>query len=245
MAMRSKNPAAFTLVELLTVIAIIGILAAIIIPVVGSVRQSARETQNLSNLRQIGTLYATYAADNKGAYPTAYANATGVSWRGLLNAYILPGADPTAQATAMRQLTNSPTAAIPNATGQGAHYSANTYLTADPASSASLAADGKGVLPVKAQWVIRPSQVILVADGTQSEAGGDAAPAFSKPDNWGTWTNVTKPYVYDAAKDTDTTAARGCLRFRNRGKLHAVHVDGSAKAYGQTDLTYGNIIPNS
>lgn len=45
---------AFTLIELLTVIAIIGILAAILIPVVSRVRQSARESVGLSNLRQIG-----------------------------------------------------------------------------------------------------------------------------------------------------------------------------------------------
>lgn len=57
--------AAFTLIELLTVIAIIGILAAIIIPVVGKVRESARKTQSLSNLRQIGQAVIMYAQDNR------------------------------------------------------------------------------------------------------------------------------------------------------------------------------------
>ncbi|EIP99965.1 prepilin-type N-terminal cleavage/methylation domain-containing protein [Opitutaceae bacterium TAV1] len=60
----------FTLVELLTVIAIIGILAAIIIPTVGKVRQSARLTTCVSNLRQIGVAFQLYAADNKSAFPT-------------------------------------------------------------------------------------------------------------------------------------------------------------------------------
>ena len=41
----------FTLIELLTVIAIIAILAAILIPVVGSVRASARSSVCQSNLR--------------------------------------------------------------------------------------------------------------------------------------------------------------------------------------------------
>ena len=44
---------AFTLVELLTVIAIIGILAAIIIPVVGQVRRAAKAGTNSSNIRQL------------------------------------------------------------------------------------------------------------------------------------------------------------------------------------------------
>jgi general secretion pathway protein G len=59
----------FTLVELLTVIAIIGVLAAIIIPVVGRVRDSARSTQCLSNLRQIGAASRLYADDHKGMTP--------------------------------------------------------------------------------------------------------------------------------------------------------------------------------
>lgn len=59
---------AFTLVELLTVIAIIGILAAILIPVVGSVRKSARNSQCVSNLRQWSTAIGLYANDNRGTY---------------------------------------------------------------------------------------------------------------------------------------------------------------------------------
>ena len=47
--------AAFTLIELLTVIAIIAILAAILIPAVARVRQSAKASKSVSNLRQIGS----------------------------------------------------------------------------------------------------------------------------------------------------------------------------------------------
>lgn len=55
---------AFTLIELLTVIAIIGILAAILIPVVGKVRDSAKGAQCTSNLRQWHQTWLLYAADN-------------------------------------------------------------------------------------------------------------------------------------------------------------------------------------
>ena len=66
---RVSPHAAFTLVELLAVIAIIGILAAIIIPIVGRVRENARTSQCASNLRGISNALHLYAADNKNQLP--------------------------------------------------------------------------------------------------------------------------------------------------------------------------------
>lgn len=62
---------AFTLVELLTVIAIIGVLAALLFPVFLTARGKAREISCLSNLRQIGISVSLYAQDNDGLYPFA------------------------------------------------------------------------------------------------------------------------------------------------------------------------------
>jgi len=57
---------AFTLVELLTVIAIIAILASILIPTIGKVRENARTSQCLSNVRQLALANLLYAGENKG-----------------------------------------------------------------------------------------------------------------------------------------------------------------------------------
>jgi general secretion pathway protein G len=59
----------FTLVELLTVIAIVAILAGIIIPVVGNVRKKAAMTTSLSNLRQLGNATLVFAAENRQDLP--------------------------------------------------------------------------------------------------------------------------------------------------------------------------------
>jgi len=61
--------AAFTLVELLVVIAIVAILAALLFPLVGSMRIKASSAVSVSNLRQIGTAIVTYASDNNGTLP--------------------------------------------------------------------------------------------------------------------------------------------------------------------------------
>ena len=57
----------FTLIELLVVIAIIAIIAAILFPVFSQVREKARQTSCLSNLKQIGLGCMQYSQDNEEA----------------------------------------------------------------------------------------------------------------------------------------------------------------------------------
>lgn len=70
----------FTLIELLVVIAIISILAAIMFPVFSSVREKGRQSQCLSNLRQLGIAMQCYLDDYE-KYPGAgAASSTGGDW---------------------------------------------------------------------------------------------------------------------------------------------------------------------
>lgn len=66
-----RGGAAFTLVELLTVLAIIGVLSAVVFSLVRRAGASARRTQSASNLRQLGMAFSQYAAEHKGAFPIA------------------------------------------------------------------------------------------------------------------------------------------------------------------------------
>ncbi len=105
---------AFTLIELLVVIAIIAILAAILFPVFARAKMAAKKTQELSQMKQIGTAIQIYLADYDDTYMQGYyypnnsgsgtdANGVGgyVHWSGVvmpyvknLNLFVSPG-DPT------------------------------------------------------------------------------------------------------------------------------------------------------
>jgi len=69
----AHRSAAFTLVELLVVIAVIGILASLLLPALSKAHGSGRRTACLNNLRQIGVGMLLYAEDNEGLIPRANA----------------------------------------------------------------------------------------------------------------------------------------------------------------------------
>jgi prepilin-type N-terminal cleavage/methylation domain-containing protein/prepilin-type processing-associated H-X9-DG protein len=68
-----RNPAAaFTLVEMLVTIAIIGILAALILPALSRAKEGGRATFCQGNLHQIGIALQIYVEESKNRMPTLY-----------------------------------------------------------------------------------------------------------------------------------------------------------------------------
>lgn len=76
---RTQRKGAFTLIELLIVITIIGILAVALIPRLTGGPARARDSQRKGDLQQVATALEFYAQDNGGLYPDASSGWTCVS----------------------------------------------------------------------------------------------------------------------------------------------------------------------
>jgi prepilin-type N-terminal cleavage/methylation domain-containing protein/prepilin-type processing-associated H-X9-DG protein len=102
--MKYMNPTkkdGFTLVELLVVIVIIAVLAALSFTVAPRMMLKARANAAMQNLRQLGPLISTYAADHEMKLPPAKAKATqpdgtnvDVQWNEICLALLYPDTPP-------------------------------------------------------------------------------------------------------------------------------------------------------
>jgi prepilin-type N-terminal cleavage/methylation domain-containing protein/prepilin-type processing-associated H-X9-DG protein len=83
-----KRRTAFTLVELLVVVAIIGVLVALLLPAVQYARETSRRMKCLNNLHQIGLGILMYANNYGGQFPCTYDEGLGASWIVLVAPYV-------------------------------------------------------------------------------------------------------------------------------------------------------------
>lgn len=86
----------FTLVEVLTVISIVVVIAALSVYFVSKAKESARRSASTSNLRQFGVAFNTFVGDNSGCLPApryggTYWPQTLWPYLSSLEVYLVPG----------------------------------------------------------------------------------------------------------------------------------------------------------
>ncbi len=86
-----RTTGAFTLVELLTVIAIIGILAALLMPALEQAKARAKRIQCIGNQKEIGLAFHLFANDHGGKFPTLVSTNDGGSLEFVIAGYQIHG----------------------------------------------------------------------------------------------------------------------------------------------------------
>ncbi|HEY3396871.1 MAG TPA: type II secretion system protein [Armatimonadota bacterium] len=155
----------FTLVELLVVIALIAVLAAMLFPVFAAARGKAQQIKCLSNLRQLGLALAMYVGDYDDTYPydvkprapaapgaaPAYDGTN--KWDGSPIVGVLA---PYARSAALPFCPDHPEK--PADIGPLTNYEFNGYLALNDSPLAPHAG------PVRTSDLVNPSQVLLFED---------------------------------------------------------------------------------
>ena len=148
---------AFTLVELLVVISIIAILAALLMPGFNNAIKSAKGTKCAGNLKQIGAAMMAYAGENNGVFPISGGaidyNNTGsgaIGWTQQLDKYL-----PTNGGTDLRIFQCPITSLLyPNSKNYGYFNGAHAAYAAAGNTSAAL----------RQSLIQFPSKLILAGD---------------------------------------------------------------------------------
>lgn len=193
-------------------IAIIGVLAAIIIPVTGKVRANARNAQCQSNLRQIGQYMQLYLTDNGGVFPQAFDTGS-ISWDYKLVSYAYgPEAALAAGQAAGTPLGvfSCPSSKKPTRDRQVASsYAINLNLVGSGNSPASITP--------RMNIIRNPSETYLITDSDGREFWRDSRARFLE-------------VRYD-----DTSAVD-----RHRGRINMLFVDGSVRPLDFNSMPWGS-----
>lgn len=97
-ARKKSGIRAFTLIELLASVAIVGILMALLVPVGQKALSTARKAQCGSNLRQVGIAMQNHLSENDGTFPSfggmGATDDPTQRWMHQLYSYVRPGGEP-------------------------------------------------------------------------------------------------------------------------------------------------------
>lgn len=230
----AKTKFAFTLIQLLVVVAIIGILAALVLPAATGMVKKSNATKSLSNLTQLGIALKLYSAENDGWFPTM-GNCVPDTMPYLkddLRVWVCPNR------TFKGNTTTKNWYEIPRS--YSPHENVMWYVGSWD-DDASKAAKKRKVFKVE-----RASEVILLADTTQKSNGtASNAGLNGVPNIYPTHQQMINPsfaeQLVSTDGDADPSPSSGYIRYRQPGnKANILFVDGHVSAITKGELKYKN-----
>ena len=181
MGNRTQRKAGFTLVEILIVVVILGILAAIVIPQFTNASESARTSSLYTQLQTIRSQLQLYQVQHNGDYPTvAELNDATNPWS-VMVMYTDEAGDPVAAPDATHEFGPYLQQAPAN---PFVPVGVNTVVVAATTTDVTTEAAGMAASTATAGWVYDPDTGAIAAAGFNEELG-------EKSDGGGTTTSGT------------------------------------------------------
>jgi prepilin-type N-terminal cleavage/methylation domain-containing protein len=254
----SRRSAGFTLIEMLVVIAIVGMLIALLLPAVQSARESGRRASCSNGIRQMALALQLYH-DGRGAFPPGSSN--GISTHAFLLPFLekesignivnfaVPPEDPLNAAAMMANVgafvcSSDPGEMWPTTAGGRNNYycNAGTQVLASGVPSTS---GGNSMMPPSDGIFFSNSRVSMAAvrDGQSNTAAfseklvGDFSNGLSTPRS-----DTYKPGTYPATPDEAMTQCLATdtnnLTFQGKSNVGAPWLDS-----GHSTTKYWHVLP--
>jgi len=223
---------AFTLVELLVVISIIGLLAGLAVPAINGGLKSAKAGACLSNLHQIGVATMAFAADNSFKLPNA-GSGTSDMWATQLATFISTGTKSKKSIFVCPGCEKT----VVEATGSDVAVTYGVHNGLMP----------KGGTASNISSVVRSTEVILAGDVCQNPGNKGWSPfcieqpsiISSQSGGRGGSTDLNSPISFGTDSDNGNNP---WLRYRHSGKVNVVMCDGHAEAIKKGSVLNKHVI---
>jgi len=223
---------AFTLVELLVVISIIGLLAGLAVPAINGGLKSAKAGACLSNLHQIGVATMAFAADNSFKLPNA-GSGTSDMWATQLATFISTGTKSKKSIFVCPGCEKT----VVEATGNDVAVTYGVHNGLMP----------KGGTASNISSVVRSTEVILAGDVCQNPGNKGWSPfcieqpsiISSQSGGRGGSIDLTSPITVGTDSDNGNNP---WLRYRHSGKVNVVMCDGHAEAIKKGSVLNKHVI---
>lgn len=223
---------AFGLIEMLVVIALLGVLLALMLPTFSGVRERSRTADCVANLRQISVAVYLYAGDHQGMYPPNRTNrlfyddknTAGVHWQDQLASHLPSFTYKNLSPTSRTFRDAAPFWCPADLKRKEVHpwqsYGVNVLRGGGGAS------DSVELKPVNLRMAAEPnpSQCLYLADATRPDLSTS---------NIGTKTWPFGKNTLEVVPDGPTNVS---IDFRHGGKANVLFVDGHVQAFTPAQL---------